>query len=360
MYFELDPSRPDTPSFDGPMSRREGFLFSVVGHALLLVLVLLIPGLPFVQEMVQRQAQELAARNSELLEQRLAEQRQAERFVFVQPRIDTEALEPPDVGMLSDLDRAAMAPERSSEPLNPVPFARGNSSEFVILPELAEEVRGDGPGLDPADGEPDGATVEEIASPEDTETNEAEVLANAVDAGVIDDRNPGEVDINDPGTVGTDAPRTASRIPPPVVQAPLSGGSLGEVIRNLERYVDQESFDNPSGGGGQFGPSIQFDTKGVEFGPWVRRFIAQVKRNWLVPYAAMAFKGHSVVTFNVYKNGALTDVTVIQPSTIDSFNLSARNALLASDPTLPLPSEYPDDKVFITIAFYYNERPPLY
>ena len=26
----------------------------------------------------------------------------------------------------------------------------------------------------------------------------------------------------------------------------------------------------------QFGPEIQFDTKGVEFGPWIRRFIAQV------------------------------------------------------------------------------------
>ena len=32
-----------------------------------------------------------------------------------------------------------------------------------------------------------------------------------------------------------------------------------------------------------FGPAIQFDTKGVEFGPWIRRFIAQVKRNWLIP-----------------------------------------------------------------------------
>jgi hypothetical protein len=55
----------------------------------------------------------------------------------------------------------------------------------------------------------------------------------------------------------------------------------------------------------------------------------------------------------------LTDVTVIQPSTIDSFNLSARNALLASDPTQPLPSEYPADKAFFTVTFYYNERPPL-
>ena len=31
------------------------------------------------------------------------------------------------------------------------------------------------------------------------------------------------------------------------------------------------------------GATIQFDTKGVEFGPWLRRFVAQVRRNWFVP-----------------------------------------------------------------------------
>ena len=75
-------------------------------------------------------------------------------------------------------------------------------------------------------------------------------------------------------------------------RSPSAGGSLGEALKNLERYV--QTFDNPQGGGGQFGPEIQFDTKGVEFGPWIRRFVAQVKRNWLIPYAAMSQSGHVV------------------------------------------------------------------
>ena len=85
-------------------------------------------------------------------------------------------------------------------------------------------------------------------------------------------------------------------------QRPPAGGSLGDALRNLQRYVQRDQFDNPQGGGA-FGPAIQFDTKGVEFGPWIRRFIAQVKRNWLIPYAAMSMKGHVVVTFNVHKDG---------------------------------------------------------
>ena len=77
-----------------------------------------------------------------------------------------------------------------------------------------------------------------------------------------------------------------------------------------QRYVQRDQFENAQGGGA-FGPAIQFDTKGVEFGPWIRRFIAQVKRNWLIPYAAMSMKGHVVVTFNVHKDGTITDLQVV-------------------------------------------------
>jgi len=138
---------------------------------------------------------------------------------------------------------------------------------------------------------------------------------------------------------------------------PPPGGKLGDALRNLQKYVDQDTFDNQRGGTQEFGPAIQFDTKGVEFGPWIRRFVAQVKRNWFVPYAAMSLRGRVVITFFVHRNGAVTDVTVIGPSSVESFNLAARNALLASNPTEPLPPEYPDDKAFFTVTFFYNESP---
>jgi TonB family protein len=121
--------------------------------------------------------------------------------------------------------------------------------------------------------------------------------------------------------------------------------------------VQGESFDNQTGGG-QFGPEIQFDTKGVEFGPWIRRFIAQVKRNWFIPYAAMSQRGHVVITFNVHKDGSITDLSVVGPCPIDAFNNAAFGALASSNPTQPLPPEYPADKAFFTVTFFYNETPP--
>ena len=60
-----------------------------------------------------------------------------------------------------------------------------------------------------------------------------------------------------------------------------------------------------SGGIQDIAPSIQFDTKGVEFGPWIRRFVAQIKRNWFIPQAAMTFRGRVVVQFNIHKDGRI-------------------------------------------------------
>ena len=110
-------------------------------------------------------------------------------------------------------------------------------------------------------------------------------------------------------------------------------------------------------GNGDFGPSIQFDTKGVEFGPWLRRFIAQIRRNWFIPYAAMSMRGHVVITFNVHKDGSITDLQVIGPSSVGAFNTAAFGALATSNPTAPLPPEYPSEKAFFTVTFFYNEEP---
>ena len=38
--------------------------------------------------------------------------------------------------------------------------------------------------------------------------------------------------------------------------------------------------------------------------------------------------------------------------------LFAFGALSASNPTVPLPLEYPSDKALFTVTFYYNEEPP--
>ena len=91
-----------------------------------------------------------------------------------------------------------------------------------------------------------------------------------------------------------------------------SPGVISEAVRNVQKYSQGESLQNVQGNG-DFGPSIQFDTKGVDFGPWLRRFVAQIRRNWFVPYAAMSLRGHVVLSFKVHRDGSITDLQVMQP-----------------------------------------------
>ncbi|MBI2834254.1 MAG: TonB C-terminal domain-containing protein [Acidobacteria bacterium] len=318
MYFNFEDYRPDIELIDSAISRREGVLLSIVVHALVIALVLLAPRLPLFQRLAEQRARALEQQRQLALEQ----QRNQARFVFVQPRVDLEAKKPPVVGELSDKDRVARAPERSVKPRDSRPFSRGNSSDRV---EAQRQARAQGQGPAPEAASPQPGSRQEVLPP-------------------IDDN-------------GRTAVARGSSTPAP--HAGQSGGSLGDALRNLERFVEQENFSNEQGGGGTFGPSIQFDTKGVEFGPWIRRFVAQIKRNWFIPYAAMSLKGHVAITFYVHKDGAISALNVVAPCDVEAFNHSAFNALTASNPTQPLPPEYPSDRAFFTVTFYYNETPPV-
>jgi TonB family protein len=307
IHFDLDDRYPDENVVGSAISRREGVVLSVVVHVLMLAALVFGPQLDWFEV----SQEELERRQAELLE-RLQEEPQ--RFVFVQPPLDMPALEPPPQADLSDLDRQAQTPFVSPELANPEPPSQGNSAERIIE-QQSEQARGE--RVEPVPPEPE-TQIASAAPPSES------VL-----------------------------PRPRPTVAPP----PRLSGSLGEALRNLEQFVEGQTFDNPQGGNDRPGATIQFDTKGVEFGPWLRRFIAQVRRNWLIPQAAMIMSGRVVLQFNIHKDGRITDVNVVGPSGVDAFNRAAFGAIVASNPTEPLPVEYPSPQAFFTVTFYYNERP---
>ena len=312
MYFDFEDHRPDTPTIPRPMSGREVVLITVNLHLVALVAILLGPKLPFIKalEAKRQQAQVEAQRE-------LEEQRQSARFVFVEPKVDIKALTPPPRAELSDVDRRASTVERAPNPANSMPFSRGNSPERMEASAPAAEAR---------------------------------TMANGEESAAPAEPDPGALTL-------PDAP--AANVARPAAAAPrTSTGIIADAIRNVRKYASRETFSNLGGGGIQdIAPSIQFDTKGVEFGPWLRRFVARIRRNWFIPYAAMTMRGHVVVTFYVHKDGRITDLAVAKPSDVDAFTHSGRDAIAASNPVDPLPVEYPDDKAFFTVTFYFNENP---
>jgi TonB family protein len=305
IHFDFDDRYQDENVVGTAITRRDGVFLSAVFHGLLAAALIVGPQLP----MFQPTPEELAQRQAELEREREAAQR---RFVFVQPRVDVPVPQPRERFELSDENRIAQAPEAARVPENPLPFSRGDSSERV---EAEPEERARGPEEPP---QPEAeAEAERPLPPSDTGFRR-----------------------------------------PPDAQPPRVAGSLGEALKNLQRYVQNETFNNPQGGTDRPGATIQFDTKGVEFGPWLRRFVAQVRRNWFIPQAAMVMSGHVVLQFNIHRDGSITDITILQPSSIAAFNNAAYGAIVTSNPTAPLPPEYPSDKALFTVTFYYNEEPP--
>lgn len=229
------------------------------------------------------------------------------RFVAIEPLVDRSA-PPKRPAPMSDLDRRSTTREQIPKPLDDQPLMRGNSQEKV-----------------------EGAPNERAAG--------------------ADSANPA------PGAGAPAPPNVTTKIIPQIdlPQRP-AGGSLGDSLRNLQRYLQDQNLDNQKGGQTELAPDIQFDSKGADFGPWLRRFRAQVYRNWFVPQAAALLHGHVVLQLNIHRDGSITDLRVVQPSAYESFNNAAFTALKLSNPTMPLPAEYPADVVLFTVTFFYNER----
>jgi outer membrane biosynthesis protein TonB len=324
MYFDFYEDHPDFVLIAHEMQRVEGnlhLILAILVAALLnlsmLVLLILLPQLTDVD----------AAKRAAAAAQAMQQERNSARFVFMAPR--TELAPPKSVSPMaemSDRDRRAQSPERAPNPTNMRPFSRGNTFERMDTP----------------------------STPPSMANNQSQQPQRAPG------QNGDNGDSQQPGSASLVPMATNAQAPPRSGYGAAAGapGSLGDSLRNLSRYTQGERFNNPQGGGGQPGASIQFDSKGVDFGPWLRRFIAQIKRNWNIPYAAMAFKGHVVVQFNVHRDGTISDLAVPGPSGVDGFNRAAYGALVSSNPTEPLPREYPADRCFFTVTFYYNEEPP--
>jgi TonB family protein len=308
IHFNLDDRYLDENVVGSAISRREAIILAIVGHAVLALALFYVPTMSW----FELTAEELARRGA-LLER---EPEPPQRMVFVEPLRDIPALRPPEMAPPSDLDRRAQTPLPPLERLNSEPRAEGNSAERV-------EAQPDQRALGPEQPTP--------PAPPQPESTQARLLPP------------------DPNAFPS-RPVERERARP--------SGSLGDALRNLQRYVQNQRFDNPQGGANDPGSTIQFDTKGVEFGPWLRRFVNHVKRNWFVPQAAFSFRGHVVMQFNIWKDGHITDIAIVQPSSIDSFNRAAYNAIVSANPVDPLPDEYPAEKAFFTVTFYYNERPP--
>jgi TonB family protein len=115
-------------------------------------------------------------------------------------------------------------------------------------------------------------------------------------------------------------------------------------------YGGQE-FANSAGSGG-----LNLGDFGDRFSWYVNAVRARVSSNWLLTMVSSSISSapRVYITFDILRDGEVTNVEVTQSSGIPEVDRSALRAVLASNPLGPLPPDYQGKQVTVKIYFDFH------
>jgi hypothetical protein len=316
------------------------------------------------------------------------------RFTFIDVPDDQVVDENPDAQLISDVARLESGPvPRETTPDGRLPPSVGNTREKIAGGEAPAPRSVVAPPPQPQAIElPQGSPVpadEANRSDEEAEEAGAQTPASSPTAS-----NRGPAPPQGKGESGPGKGRSTSgrKTLGQILDAYAAKPAIPTDLQALAPDAPQGSaggtrwnFDNPNPAFPVRIGSLSFDSKGADFGPWLKEFHARVLNEWnrnieewhervwqdivgarLVTdsekwnrYAVLVSQTRGVtgVNFEVTREGSVVKLDVIHASgTLDldrSVHKTLRNVLLP-----PLPDDYPDDSLLIRAGFYYNVDPP--
>lgn len=98
------------------------------------------------------------------------------------------------------------------------------------------------------------------------------------------------------------------------------------------------------------------DTRGIDFGPYVRRIRKKVEANWYrrVPLSAEEKKGEVVIELAITTDGKLTNMRLVAGSGDEMLDRAAWEGITLSSPFPSLPSEFTRPYLTLRLHFHYN------
>jgi hypothetical protein len=101
---------------------------------------------------------------------------------------------------------------------------------------------------------------------------------------------------------------------------------------------------------------ILSDTKGVDFRPYLKVVLQDVRENWyhLIPECAQMMKGKLAIEFAIAKDGKIADMKLVSRSHAILLDRAAWGSITASNPFRPLPGEFTGSYLALRFRFYYN------
>jgi TonB family protein len=149
------------------------------------------------------------------------------------------------------------------------------------------------------------------------------------------------------------------------LRSSMKGGTGAAIV--------METYDLPSssqgGFGGIFSPQqsspgrvgstleLLSDPQGVDFKPYLIRVLAMVKRNWfsVMPESArLGQRGRTVLQFSIDRQGRVPKLVIANPAGTDALDRAAVAGISASVPFPELPPDFKGQQVRLQLSFLYN------
>ncbi len=119
------------------------------------------------------------------------------------------------------------------------------------------------------------------------------------------------------------------------------------------------------GGGGEKGfveqGPLSFETQWYDWGPYAQSMVSKIRINWydnMPPLIRTGMKGVVTIRFTIQRDGRITDLTLLDSSSVPPYDFAAKKAIELSSPLNPLPKDFPNPNERVTCMFFYNQEPP--
>ncbi len=124
-----------------------------------------------------------------------------------------------------------------------------------------------------------------------------------------------------------------------------------------------ETSQRPEGFDADLVGDFALSTYEWEWAPYWLKFKHKLNRVWYAPpayYELGLISGHTILRFKVLRNGDIKDLEVLRQVGHHSLEESSVSAIRAVFPFLPLPSDFPDEYLEVTIKMIYPDLREYY
>ena len=161
--------------------------------------------------------------------------------------------------------------------------------------------------------------------------------------------------------------------PKPVPTRPNFGNpnqTAGDAIRQAAQGAARDHSGAGDSGGSSAGRSgmgtgaeILSDTQGVDFGPYIRRILSDIKRNWipLIPEEArppLNKQGETLVRFTILPDGRIAAMNLDGSSQDQAIDRACWGAITGEGQFPPLPANFHGPNLELRIDFFTNKPLP--